>query len=151
MFLIVHATAGAALGQLMPTPLSAFTGGFLSHLVLDMIPHGDEIIGRTFSKKGGTKWLAALAIFDALAAFSVVTMLWLGGAFPNPYTAFVGALGAVLPDVLCGISELSHRKLWPDFVNFHNRNHELLNAPVSTRVGFTGQVITLVGLLWILL
>jgi hypothetical protein len=42
MILANHAIAGAALASLMPNqPLVGFTVGFLSHFVLDAIPHWD--------------------------------------------------------------------------------------------------------------
>ena len=143
MFLIVHAAAGALIGESLNPPLLSFASGIGSHALLDIIPHGDEIIGRLFVRKGCIKWLVALAFIDVLAAASLVVVLWMAGLFPNAAGALAGALGSILPDVLVGLSELSHGKLWPDFTKLHMANHRLLGVEVPVLFGFSIQAITL--------
>lgn len=146
MYLTVHATIGAVLGERVDPPLAGFLLGFASHFLADVVPHGDEWVGRTLAQPGRVRWLAALALIDGLAAGSLVTLLWLGGAFVNPVGAFSGALGAVLPDVLAGFSDLSQGKLWPAYVRLHNRSHRLLGREVPLPVGGAMQLCLLAAL-----
>src|SRR3989338_1325862 len=115
MFLIVHASVGAVIGDSLESPAVSFLAGFLTHFLVDIIPHGDERSGRELLRPGRRHWLVILAIIDGLAAISLVAVLWLGGFFVNALGATSGALGAIMPDVLAGFFELSHRKLLPHF------------------------------------
>lgn len=133
--MIVHATVGAIIGDNLEPPIVGFFGGLMSHFFLDVIPHGDERIGRAFENPGKMRWLAFLAVLDGLAAFSLVTILWLGGFLNNAIGAFGGALGAVLPDVLVGFTEVFKKRLWPGFVRFHDWNHQLINTELSLYFG----------------
>src|SRR3989344_1896046 len=135
MFLIVHATVGAAIGERLEPPAFSFWAGFLSHFVADIIPHGDERSGRLLFCPERLHWLVILAIIDGLAAMSLIAVLWLGGFFNNAIGAMAGALGAIMPDVLAGFSELSHGKLWPHFARFHERNHKLINYEIPLVAG----------------
>ena len=143
MFLVVHASLGAILGNAIGEPAPALVVGMGSHFVLDMVPHGDEVIGRQLAKGNYTKLLAALAVIDCLGAFSIVTLFWLAGLLPQAVGAFSGALGAVLPDVFAGLSEVSKGKLWPRYAKLHERNHRLLGREVSFVVGGLLQFLTL--------
>ncbi|OGL87296.1 hypothetical protein A3I40_03740 [Candidatus Uhrbacteria bacterium RIFCSPLOWO2_02_FULL_48_12] len=135
MFLIVHATVGAMIGDNLEPPAVGFLAGLLSHFFLDAIPHGDELLERELARPGRIHWLAALAILDGLAAISLVVVLWLGGFLNNAAGAFGGAVGAILPDVFLGLSELSKKKLWPDFLRFHDWNHRIINIELSLYFG----------------
>ena len=150
MFLIVHASVGAVIGEQIQSPVAAFGAGFLSHFVFDIIPHGDEIIGRTMLKYGRLKFLVALAAIDIGASFILIVIFWASGLLPNVAGAVSGALGAVLPDILAGISTVSKGRLWPGFVRFHNWNHELLGSPTSPLIGAGLQAITLLFVLLLL-
>ena len=44
MFLTVHAATGILIGKYTGNIYLAFIAGFLSHLILDIIPHGDQLI-----------------------------------------------------------------------------------------------------------
>lgn len=145
MYLLVHASVGAVVGERIHLPVLALGAGFLSHFLLDIIPHGDEASGRELFKAGRRHWVVLLACLDLLAAFSVVTTLWLAGLLPNALGAMSGALGAVLPDVLAGLSEFSARKLWPDFLRLHNWAHRLLGFEVPSLVGGIIQLLTILS------
>lgn len=150
MFLLVHATVGALAGNTVGQPILGpaapaigFAGGFVSHFVIDMIPHGDEAIGRIFADHRHAKWLAALAIFDGMSALCVIAILAITGQYTNALAAVAGAIGGMLPDIMVGVSELRHKKLWPKFLKFHDTNHARLNYEVRPWVGGIGQVVTL--------
>jgi hypothetical protein len=146
MFLLVHATVGAVLAELLPVPAAA-AAGFASHFVVDAVPHGDEWIGRELARPGRLHWLVALALLDGLAALSFVTILWVSGLFQNSAGAFSGALGAMLPDALVGASELSNGRLWSGFARRHTQSHQLLGYELSLPVGAAVQLLTMLGIL----
>ena len=50
MTLTTHATVGAVIGYAIGEPLAGFVLGFLSHVQLDMRPHGDYRLGRDIRK-----------------------------------------------------------------------------------------------------
>jgi hypothetical protein len=41
MTLTTHATLGAVIGRATGNPVLAFIFGFISHFLIDMVPHGD--------------------------------------------------------------------------------------------------------------
>lgn len=80
MIVGVHAFIGAALGRLCRTPGQAFFLGFASHLVADAAPHRD----------------LPVPMEGALAATALACI---GLAHGVESREFVGALGAVVPDI----------------------------------------------------
>lgn len=144
MFLIVHASVGALLGDRIHSPIAAAGAGFLSHFIVDLIPHGDEVIGRTLFRRDRRMLLVALAIIDGVAALSLVTVFWVGGLILNPVGALSGALGAILPDALHGVSVLSRGKFWPRFARLHESNHRLFGYEAPLLVGLSLQAVTII-------
>ncbi len=145
MFLIVHASVGALVGEQIDSPLLAFVLGIFSHFIIDIIPHGDEGVGRTFVDGKQHSWLAALAFLDAATALCLVSLMWLHGLLPNYLSAFAGAVGAMVPDILSGIALLSKKKILPDFDRFHAWNHRLLGLEAPFWVGGLVQGMTLMA------
>lgn len=128
----------------MPHPVLAGLAGFVSHFVIDIIPHGDEVaVGERLMKPGGVKWLMVLFVLDFAAAVLLVSALVITGFATNTYGAFIGAVSALLPDVLSGFTYVSKKKLWPGFDRFHGWNHRLSGVTVSIGVGGCIQLLTL--------
>lgn len=148
MYLVVHASVGAALGGAMPATWMAAPVGFLSHFVLDIIPHGDGVVGRVLLRKENRLALVALALLDAIAALCIVVLLWLLGFIQSPEGAVLGAVAAMLPDILSGFTALSHGTFLKDFDEFHGWNHQLLGveAPILVGAALQGIVFTLATL-----
>lgn len=144
MFLTVHASVGALLGDKIGNEVAAFGAGFASHFVFDIIPHGDEKIGEIFLRSKLHWPLALLFIIDFAVAVILVSGMALLGVFANPYAAISGALAATLPDILSGFSEVSKKLLWPGFHKFHEYNHQLLGRPVSVVTGALIQLATFI-------
>ena len=142
MFLIVHASVGAVLGEQFSSPSISFIVGFLSHFLIDIIPHGDEELGRLFIKGKRHGLLAVIAVIDTIAALCLVSLFWLYGFLPNATGAFAGAVGAMIPDILSGFTIVSKGKFLPDFDQLHGWNHTLLGLEVPIPVGVTLQFVT---------
>jgi hypothetical protein len=122
MFLTVHASAGAIVGETLNQPLGAIFFGWLSHYVLDAIPHGDQIIGRIYKSASSYRMLQILFVIDFTVAFSLLFWLWLSGALVNPEMAMLGATAAVLPDILQGIYSISGEKILTVHAKWHAWN-----------------------------
>ena len=131
MILSVHATFGAALASLVPShPVAGFTLGFVSHFVLDAIPHKDyELISlerRTDDKLKVIDLLhkkislvrdILLVTLDVVVGFLLAFMFFFN---PNhPYIFFMGAFAALIPDGLTFIYIIFRHKALGHFFDFH--------------------------------
>lgn len=113
---LAHMLTGAAIGQLAPSPALALIGGFLSHFVLDVIPHTE---GKTFRPRPApnpvTAWkpqplsgprmnVLPADIIEAGVEFAagVLVIGWLVGNCLGieALSVGLGALGAILPDLV---------------------------------------------------
>ncbi|PIS05122.1 MAG: hypothetical protein COT81_02755 [Candidatus Buchananbacteria bacterium CG10_big_fil_rev_8_21_14_0_10_42_9] len=126
MFLTVHSVVGANLGKISPDPITAFILGFISHFLIDLIPHGDY---EYFAPhKFPTRWkrirkIMAFAIVDSTLA-TIVVSLYMAWALPlNPWSIAAGVIGAIMPDLLMGIGEMTDKKFLGRFWKFHLKFH----------------------------
>jgi hypothetical protein len=114
MILATHAITGATLATLTPhNPILAFIIGFVSHFLLDAIPHLDYklksvrmdsqnplnkeiVIDKTFHKD-----LMKIAIdgITGLILTFIIFKVFLGNNY-SMFVIFVGAIAAMLPDAL---------------------------------------------------
>ena len=155
MFLTVHATIGAVIGQHLPQPWIAFVLGFLSHFFVDLIPHGDQGLasGKTHEERV-RKLLIAVAIDGAVLACVGATVA-LHIPLDYPSSAIAGAFGAMLPDGLQGIAILSREKFLRRFRYFHERFHLVAHERwshivVPFSIGLPLQIATLLFFLRLL-
>ncbi len=127
MFLTVHATLGLIIGEQIGNIWLAYILGFISHFLLDLIPHGDKPV--IFNPANERMELTLKAgVIDAFVMTITLFLLWQNNLIDNPLLAFVGALGAISPDLIVGVSLfLSHpwsKKFLPSppnwLVKFHN-------------------------------
>ena len=111
MTLGTHAAVGGSLAVLVPGhPVLAFTIGFLSHFILDSIPHYDYRILSLEKKEGDALSVdmkfGKLFIFDLFrigfdATLGIIFLMFFFYDTPYfSYIIFIGAIGAILPDVL---------------------------------------------------
>jgi hypothetical protein len=115
MILATHAIIGAAIGSTMPqAPLLAFTGGFVSHFILDALPHWDYELGSGKSIKGnklegdfvmGKAFIVDVikVIVDAcIGILAVIVFFDTGTSLASTLQTgiFWGAVGAMFPDGL---------------------------------------------------
>lgn len=124
MFVTTHATIGALVGVAVPGRGLAFVLGFLSHFLLDMIPHGDEHMLEGYKSGAKVRRAIAYVMIDAIAAV-YVTLLLISGA-PEGTAAIVkwGIIGSVLPDLLVAVFELTKIKpFFRRFTAWHHKNH----------------------------
>ena len=130
MHLVVHATAGALVGQATGNPWLAFVYGILSHIILDMIPHGDSNLYKRYkNKEFSVKKAMANTILDSIAAIVFVIVVFNLGIYQTKLVTSMAILGAIIPDVMIGLYELfspNPPKILKTIHKWHFINHDLI-------------------------
>lgn len=150
MLLSVHTAVGAVIGENISSPLFAFVLGFLSHYILDMIPHGDEEIVKAYRQDFKNRGILYLIIFDL---FSTAILLFLVFYFQkisfNPSVVW-GIIGAVIPDFMVATYEITHKHFrrmhWLHYWS-HDRFNKVFSWSLPLKIGIIGQIILLYLLL----
>lgn len=136
MFISVHASAGALIGQQVKNPILAFVLAFASHFILDMIPHGDQdwIDEYKDGEQAKVRKIIAIVALDGvvLAALLISRFFFIDSFMPSLNIA-AGILGGVLPDLLVACHELSDR-LFKNFYKFHFIMHDLIKVKQPSTV-----------------
>ncbi|MEA3249719.1 MAG: hypothetical protein U9Q03_05200 [Patescibacteria group bacterium] len=164
MFLVVHATVGAAVGSVVPNPASVFAINFFGHFLLDMIPHGDDHLYSEYKKGNSRKLALWYTGLDILVTIIVVSVILAMGRFESLAAVLAGIIGGLLPDVFVGLCEvLKPGKSWlgrrlVGFEAFHMWNHHFLIAKlrkqekdIPMKYGFLMQAVFLVVLVRMIL
>lgn len=125
MTLTTHATLGAVIGHATGNPLLAFIFGFISHLLIDMIPHGDTGISDNFRiHKRRRKHAVAYVMIDGIIALFFVLMLANTRDIESMRSYSWGIVGGVLPDLLVGVHEITKTRLLDWFNKLHFYFHD---------------------------
>jgi len=107
MNLLVHAAAGTLVAQYTGNPFLAFLYGVISHIILDMVPHGDSKLYQKYKNKElSIKKAAAKTILDSISAIILTVVVF---NLPLPSSNLVmsmAIIGSVIPDILIGFFEL---------------------------------------------
>ncbi len=115
MTLTFHVVSGAALGTVIGNPVAGFLLGIASHLLLDIIPHGDTGMANKYENKTNkTAQSVAKAYVSIDAAIGIMVLAILSAILPPALTDLAYSLtimGAILPDLLVGLAELFKRSV----------------------------------------
>lgn len=150
MYITVHAAAGAALGTLALNPILAFIGGFISHLVLDMIPHGDESIKKWKLFKTIRRRITAAAFIDSIGVVLALLYMIHNADMRLLPGILAGMAGAIAPDALWGFHELTGTPLLNWYHAWHSKGHDFITKKkISLARGFAVQVPLLILFLWL--
>lgn len=126
MLAATHTITGGAIGAYTDSIAIAFILGFLSHFILDIIPHWSFKPTELF--KAGAEFGGGL--------FFVFLLLFNSGI--NPLPVIAGVLGANLPDII----HLSIFYFFPRYKNsFFPRFHHYIQPETSFWPGIISQVI----------
>src|SRR3989344_4872604 len=153
MTLGTHAIVGAAVASFIPThPALGFIAGFLSHFLIDAIPHRDYAIRSAFvdpSLAGKAKFDKAL-VLDAVtigadAAFGVFLSLLFFAVSGNWWAILAGAIGGILPDPLqFAYSRFPHEPL-STLQRFHRWIHTSHRLKSHLYIGVFSQAVFVVA------
>lgn len=138
MILTTHMLAGGAIGRLVPqNPFLAFILGFLSHFVLDAIPHSQYELKSLTGKKSSLeldmvideRFLRDLGMISLDFCLGATLSLAISG---SSLSVVCGALGGILPDFLLFVYFKTKTFLLKPIQEFHvflNRdNHFGMNS-----------------------
>ena len=132
MTLTTHTTIGALIGKATGNPLLAFIFGILSHYLVDIIPHGDTGLSDSFRiKKTRRKKAVAYAMVDACVAIFFILLIANTKEFASTTALTWGIIGAILPDLLVGLHDLTKSRL----LHWHNQVHFFFHDLVVKRRG----------------
>lgn len=154
MFLTPHSVAAVALTQAVTAPGLAFVIGFVSHFLLDLVPHGDDGLNKWILKKKGSRVrkIFYVACIDSLIGGSIFLLLWAVAPRFNFWVAASAALGSVLPDILWGLAELFPKsRILEHYKQKHHLWQGSVSDPLSLKWGMILQLFTLLVSLWFVL
>ena len=148
MTLSAHIVVGSAVGLATGNPALGFFAGFLSHHIIDAIPHSDAgslgaDINNIFKNTRGLVWVAA----DIFLAFLIFCFILFKTDFSS--AVFWGAVGGAAPDIIDNSPFWSPtlRKVFP--TNYYHKFHDTLHWTIKDKkilwVGVTTQVIAVLG------
>jgi hypothetical protein len=152
MLLTTHVMVGASLGLLVAPdrPLLAFGVGFLSHILIDIIPHGDADLYENYLN--GKQVRRAMAYVGTDAACAVIlTLILLNSPLHEAVRGAVswGIAGGVVPDVLVGAREKLKIQALDGFHRFHFFFHNMVSkryGDVPMWLGIGGQAAVIAGM-----
>lgn len=125
MTLTTHATLGAVLAKLAGNPALAFLFGFISHFLIDMIPHGDTGLSDNFRvHKQKRKRAVAYVMVDAVVAIFFVLLIANTRDIDSVRTFTWGIIGGVLPDLLVGLYDITKSPFLKWFFKMHFYFHD---------------------------
>jgi hypothetical protein len=153
MILATHAIAGAAAAEIFPGNSSlAFVAAFLSHFILDAIPHwnyrlkskvedsSDPLDGKMiWGRKFIIDILKISLDFAAGIAFSI--LFFSKGADQNVAITILGALGGMLPDALQFAYWQLKVEPFKSLQKFHHWIHPKKERQLSLAVGAPLQIL----------
>ncbi|MGA2418153.1 MAG: hypothetical protein ABSF55_02860 [Candidatus Staskawiczbacteria bacterium] len=134
MILLVHLLLGALIGKEINNPILAIILAFLSHYLLDFLPHTEYDIENITKRQ----WRKAVSqIIKALLDFCsgiMLIFLFSNPALPAGRQAiiYVCAFFAILPDGLSFLSSFSKNKILQKHLELHHEKiHFLRNKKIS--------------------
>ena len=150
MFEVPHMLVGAAIGKAWPRARYALPAAFVSHLVLDAIPHREatEIPGMAPETKAVLGGLAIVAAVGLVAGLS-----W---KRPQRWVMMGAAFCAILPDLLDHVGPKAYQ-VWFDrfpltawFGPLHSAI-QIGERHVSIPLGLATQAVVVALALWVIL
>src|ERR1700759_4325641 len=131
MILSTHAIVGGALASLMPShPIAAFAAGFVSHFVIDSIPHWDyplKSISFGPSARNDGRFTAArlrdLAVIGLVSFVGLVLAIGIFASGPTRGALLAGAIGGMFPDPMQFVCTFFRREPLATFQRFHGWMH----------------------------
>ncbi len=123
MFYVIHVLLGGLIGLHFHSLLLVVVLAFLSHFVLDMLPHWslgfDKEYFKKYSELNWSKKMVFLGVIDGLVA---IYLLFVLNAKFSSGLILIGALVAVFPDMMSlgYFTRLKKRKKYERFLHFHS-------------------------------
>ena len=161
MYLTTHATIGLLIARVVPNPILAFIIGFISHYILDIIPHDIIIKDQNVKKKilSGEinfkdrpefKTFLVMGIIDLIILILFCFYLFYFNLTLDPVTSFFAILGTILPDFLWTPYAFFKIKAFKIFQILNNEANDLLPPLMPTWLGTALQIVFIVVVLYLM-
>jgi hypothetical protein len=159
MILVTHAIAGAAAAELFPSnPIAAFIAAFLSHFVLDAIPHWNYTV-KSHKKNpddplnGEVRFGKDLVIdlfkvfLDLLSGVALAFLFFSKGTYQSETIVLLGAFGGMFPDALQFAYWLFKIEPLKSLQRFHVWVHHKTEWQLSAAWGIPIQIVTVIAII----
>ena len=145
MYITAHAAAGAALGQFIPSIWLAFIAGFVSHLLLDMIPHGGEWVENLKFLKTRMQRIVVVSSIDLIGVI-ILTVYWINHSDISQLAPMLAAIaGSIAPDALWGLYEFTESPALKWYKKSHIKiQHLFSKAKINILQEFAMQIILII-------
>lgn len=159
MFVTVHAAAAVIIGKKINISIVAFLLGLVSHFILDLIPHGDDQLGKRFLgiKIKSKEEFRIMALYGSIDSFFLAIFLiylFKNFEFASANHVIWAIIGGILPDILVAIHKLTKFKPLNWFTKLHGKNHRLIvhriKKDIPIRLGVAMQIIFMSVLIWLI-
>ncbi|KKT28463.1 hypothetical protein A3G55_01285 [Candidatus Giovannonibacteria bacterium RIFCSPLOWO2_12_FULL_44_25] len=169
MLFTTHSLVGAALGSATGNPYAGFLGGFLSHHLMDALPHFDQGSFRVRERRalylgdinfeentigtfGARDW--AMLFIDWLVSLILFAIIFISSPPEQWGLIIIGALGGILPDVVDSspLWSIKLREKIPSmskYNDFHGFFHWTVPAK-KWPLGMLTQILLIAASLWYL-
>lgn len=153
MILVTHGIVGGAIGVAAGSVPAAIITGFISHFILDAIPHWDYQVdavekGETFrdNEIHASKIKKAILKVGSDGLLGILVPILLAHVFNHSYIfVLLGAASAILPDFLQFIYMKTKTKTLYHFMVFHHAIHSHVRLDKKPLLGISLQAV-----IWIL-
>jgi uncharacterized membrane protein len=146
MLISVHATIGAVIGEKIHSSLFAFALAFLSHFILDVIPHGDKALIKAYRNDFKNRAMLYLIIFDVISTIVLLSLMFYFHKLTYSPSVLWGIIGGILPDIMVAINEITHKQFHRTH-KAHDWVHEKLHWNLPLNLSLIYQIIILYLLL----
>lgn len=148
MFITPHTSLALWISTRITDPLLAFILGVVSHFVLDIIPHGDEQLGRHIKdKKQRFLYFIKVATVDLALAILLLYFFVAHGPIVNYYVLASAVFGTWIPDFSWIAIEYFKLNKFYWYIVYHERVHRLINWQYSIVYGVPFQIIVTLSVL----
>jgi hypothetical protein len=139
MFYIVHVLLGGAIGLHYQSVAIIILVAFVSHFILDIIPHWSLGFNHNeFTKNYSVnfnKKMVAYGLIDAVIALSIIFFLY--GKYQTSHILF-GCFAAVFPDIISAgyLTKVKNKRKYKKFLKFHIKiqRHTSFLAGILTQI-----------------
>jgi len=163
MFVTVHAAAATIIGKNVSSTALAFILGIISHYILDMIPHGDQDLGKKFfglrfkqlKQQNYFKFMALYGTMDSFILAIYLMFIFNNFGYSQNPTIIWAIIGGILPDFLALMYKLTEIRFLSGLNKIHEYFHMLLlkrlNKDLPLRLGVLLQICLLIILVWVII
>lgn len=142
MTVATHTVVGAAIGFSLGNPILGFVIGFVSHFLIDMIPHGDHALSNEYRIHGNKKLPVTYLWTDIFISIFMLLLLFNVVPYENKLAFTAAIAGSIIPDIIIGIYELTKSKHLRWFFDLHFWFHDFFikkYGDVKLRYSLLGQ------------